>query len=298
MFGYITPIKSELLCSDYMLYRSFYCGLCKTIGKFYGQMPRFTTNYDVTFLSVLLTSYTGEELEFKNSVCVLSPFKKKQCVQKSELLNKVSAANIMLSYYKAIDGVIDKDGSTKAKIAKKILKKAYKKVNKQNPELEKIICEGYTKLRLLEQKNCASIDRVADCFAVLLKEVTINLLGLGESELNSHQDILALCYNIGKFVYLVDALDDLQDDYKKHRYNPFLAEHPEFSTRQEFIKKHLDDLNFIFAVCVNRAIESYNNMAHKLDFGTGLLQNILYKGLRAKVDELLASDKKLKKPVF
>jgi len=296
MFGYITPIKSELMCYDYKLYRSFYCGLCKTIGKFYGQLPRFTTNYDVTFLSVLLTSYTGEELEFKKSACILNPFKKKECVQKSELVNSISAANIMLSYYKALDGVIDKDG-LKMRVAKGVLGRAYKKVNKSHGELENIIKAGYAKLRLQEQQNCASIDRVADSFATLLKEVAAFLLAVEATDEN-HQDILALCYNVGKFVYLVDALDDLADDFKKKRFNPFLAEYKTFTNRKEFIQTHKDDLEFYFAVPVNRAIESYNNIAQKFTHGTGLLQNILYKGLRAKVEELLASSTKLKKPTI
>jgi len=297
MFGYITPVKTELICHDYMLYRAFYCGMCKTIGKTYGQMPRFTTNYDMTFLSVLLTSFKDEEPQYKNVACVLNPFKKKQCVFNSELLNKISAANIMLSYYKAVDGVIDKDG-LKMRAAKSILNKPYKKVLAKNKALDQIISDGYNKLRLQEQSNCGSIDRVADSFATLLRHVAANILDVdANSKLDEAMvELLALCYNIGKFVYLADALDDIQDDYKKNRYNPFLADNLGFTSRSEFIASNKEDLIFSFSVVVNRCIECYNNIVPKLTHGVGLLQNIIHVGLRQKVDELLASEKKLKKP--
>jgi len=300
MFGYVTPIKSELACCDFVLYRSYYCGMCKLIGKQFGQLPRFTTNYDITFLSVLLAGYTQTQHVIAKKNCILNPFKKKPCVQTSPLLERITAANIILSYYKTVDGILDKDG-LKIRFAHRMLKPAYKKAAKLLPEVDALVADGYTALRQAEQTHCASIDQAADKFASLLKHVAIALLQLPPDTLSKHTDLLALCYNIGKFVYLADALDDIQDDHKAKRYNPFLAslthtDNNPFTDRATFIATHHDTLTFLFASTTNRCIESFNNIAHILTSGVDLLQNILYKGLRAKVDDLLTSTHKLKKP--
>ncbi len=49
MFGYVTPCKMELKIKEYEKFRAYYCGLCKTIKKDYGELPRVTINYDMTF---------------------------------------------------------------------------------------------------------------------------------------------------------------------------------------------------------------------------------------------------------
>ena len=290
MFGYITPLKSELATADFALYRSFYCGMCKAIGKSYGQLPRFTTNYDVTFLGVLLFSYSGQAAEFSCKPCVLGPFKKKPSVNPNPLFDKIMAANIILSYHKAVDGLVDREG-IKMRLAKKILKRPYKKAKLLVAEVDTICKAWYHKLRSLEKENCASIDRAADCFSNLLQEVVVSLLDKAPSP-----DFLSLCYNVGKFVYLSDALDDIDEDVQKNRYNPLLAHFKNYTTRTEFIQKNHAALTFMLASTVNRAIESFNNIAHELSGGEELLQNILYKGLRAKCEQLLNSENKLAKP--
>jgi len=67
MYGYVVPVKAELGQADFCLYRAFYCGICKSIGKQYGQMPRFTTSYDITFLSVLLHDVTKQRVHMRTA---------------------------------------------------------------------------------------------------------------------------------------------------------------------------------------------------------------------------------------
>ena len=74
MFGYVVPVKDELSQADFGLYRAFYCGICKSIGKQFGQLPRFTTSYDMVFLSVLLHDHTKQEVTFANQGCISNRF--------------------------------------------------------------------------------------------------------------------------------------------------------------------------------------------------------------------------------
>ncbi|MCL2862193.1 MAG: DUF5685 family protein [Firmicutes bacterium] len=289
MYGYVVPNKSKLSDAEFLYYRSHYCGICKATGKLYGQFPRFTTNYDIAFLSVLLHDYLVYDVAFETGKCILNPIKKKATICKSELLEKIIAANIILSYYKMIDGVRDKEGFKK-KVAKRFLTKAYNKAKVIMPKIDELVSTKYEALFALERENSSQIDRVTDCFASLLEEVAKEILGVKTCD-----NILKLCYNIGKFVYLIDALDDIDEDFKKKRYNPFLAYFSsyQFKTRQQFFTDKKEELEFMLAVVVNRAAECFNQIIFTQ--ASSLLTNIVHKGMRDKIEEVLSSKRKLKK---
>lgn len=286
MYGYVVPVKAELGQADFCLYRAFYCGICKSTGKLFGQWPRFTTNYDMVFLSVLLHDYSNQHVEFANRPCICNP-RKKTIVCRNELFDKIVAANIILAYNKANDDVID-GGGVKKKVVRKMLKKHYIKAAKLLPEIDATVTESYDKLTKMEKENAAGIDRVADCFASMMESVGLNLTGSTDENLGK------LLYNIGKFVYIADALDDVDEDFKKKRYNPLIAEFGNFTDRKQFISDNKSELTFLFASTVNRAIECFNKMT--FEGASDLMRNIVHKGLRSKCEELLQSDKKLAPP--
>lgn len=288
MYGYVTPIKDQMNTADFMLYRAYYCGICKATGKMFGQLPRFTTNYDIVFLSLLLHDFTVTDVTFETKGCVCNPFKKKVTVCRNELLDKIVNTNIIMSYWKMRDGVIDKEGF-KSRVALRLLSRPYKKARKAMPKIDEIVRGSYNKLFEMEKSGAVGIDRVSDCFARLLQDAAKELIGDKADE-----NILKLCYNVGKFVYLADALDDIDEDFKQKRYNPFLAAYGDFTGRKEFFEKHKDELSFILSVTVNRAIECFNKITFTQS--SDLLRNVLHKGLRGKVDELFKSTKKLPKP--
>jgi len=305
MFGYIVPQKSKLSETDFSIYRSFYCGICKVTGQMHGQLPRFTTNFDMVFLSVLLHEYNSQKYDLEHKGCVLNP-KKRHTVMKNDLFEKIIDTNIILSYHKALDGVSDKEG-IKYRMVRNMLKKPYSRAKEKLQSVDIACKEWYTRLGGLEKDRCESVDRVADCFANLLKSVVDKLIDRPQTTDPRHNDLLGLSYHIGKFVYLVDALDDICDDYKKGRYNPFLVSHKlckktdkkakrqKFS-RKEFIAANHDDLQFMLAACVNSAIAHYNNLKPSFSCGGSVLQNIMYYGMRQKCEELLNSTKKLPSP--
>ncbi len=286
LYGYVVPVKAELGQADFCLYRAFYCGICKSTGKMFGQWPRFTTNYDMVFLSVLLHDYSKQEVTFSNEGCVCNP-KKKTIVCRNELFDKIVAVNILLSYNKAQDDVFD-GGGAKKKMARRMLKKHYLKAAALLPEADKIITEQYGKLLELEKQNAKGIDRVADCFASMTEKLGLLLTGASDEQLGK------LLYNVGKFVYVADAIDDVDEDYKKKRYNPFLAEYGDCKNRKQFLEAHKSELTFLLASTVNRAIECFNKMT--FTGASDLMRNIVHKGLRSKCDELLGSEKKLPPP--
>jgi hypothetical protein len=56
MLGYIVPDKPELKVREYELYTGYYCGICKSIERRYGQVPRMALNYDSVFLALVIAS--------------------------------------------------------------------------------------------------------------------------------------------------------------------------------------------------------------------------------------------------
>ena len=147
----------------------------------------------------------------------------------------------------------------------------------------------YEKLYALEQAGETGIDRLADCFASMLKDIAKILL---KEKSDGFKE--GVMYNVGKFVYLTDALDDVEEDFKKKRYNPLLKEFGNFTSREKFIADNYDDLCFMLTSTLNRAIADFNNIGFTQSYD--LMRNILYDGMRAKIKELLSSKKKLPKP--
>lgn len=287
MYGYVVPPVAELSDADFALFGSFYCGLCLRTGALMGQKARFATNYDITFFNVLMHDLLTQDVEFKASKCILNPFKKRPVVTKNELLDKIVAVNVILGYYKAEDGVIDGEG-LKYRIARNSFSKAYEISKSMMPEADAIVGGKYNKLRELERAGTKGVDRVSDVFASMMMDLAALLLGD-----KANEDSLKLAYNIGKFVYLVDALDDIDEDYKAKRYNPFLAVLP-YEKREKFFSDNKEYIEFILNVTVNRAIECFNNLSFTQSYD--LLRKIVHLGLRQKTNELLSSKKKLKKP--
>lgn len=288
MFGYVTPVKSKLRQQDFILYRAFYCGTCISLKK-YGSLPRFTTSYDVAFLALLCHDFKTQEVEFIEGKCVGNPLKKRVFVGENPLLDRVCSANIIMAYYKACDDCND-EGGAKKRLVRAMLKKAYRKAREKLPTADAIFANGYAKLRQLEKNGETSIDKVADCFAVMLRDLCCEVV-----ERTDDENFRGLCYNIGKFVYLTDALDDIDEDAKKKNYNPFLIAYGDYEgNRKAFYEKHESDLTFMLASTVNRATECFNKMTFTQSYT--LLKNIVYDGLREKVKELLGSDKKLPRP--
>lgn len=287
MYGYIVPDVGTLRASDFVLYRSFYCGVCCETGRLCGQLPRFTTNYDFAFLSALLHDFAQADIVIEEHGCVLNP-KRKAILQSNPLLTRLVYANLMLCYKKADDGVRDGDG-VKYKVVRRMLGKHVKKAVAACPELWARVERFDAEQAAVESNAVTSLDRAADPFASLMRDLPALIIGTP-----TNTSLQGLCYNVGKFVYLMDALDDIADDVKSKRYNPFSAAFGSFTTRKAFIAEHAEEISgTLNGVCV-RAEQCCDEL--KLTQSGSLIHNIVKNGMRSKTAEIMASTKKLKSP--
>jgi len=287
MFGYVTPVKSKLRQQDFILYRAFYCGICKAIGDKFGQAARFTVSYDVAFLAALVSDCLNYPEKIEEQSCIGNPFRKKPMIVVNELTEKLAAVNIILTHHKLRDDVID--GDKTKRVAIKILAKAYNKAKALTPEVDEAVRARYEELRECEKARVDSVDRASHPFASMMKDIFIYIL-----KEKADERILSLAYNVGKFVYLADALDDVDEDHESGNYNPLLLAYGNYENREQFIRDNRKDLEFAFAFTVNSAIAAFNDRKYTQSYT--LLQNVIYYGLREKTEELLSSTEKLPRP--
>ncbi len=279
MFGYITPEKPEMKLKDFYLYKAYYCGLCIASGKSFGQFSRFTTNYDFTFLNSLVHSYKNVEPTIINRTCVLHPFKKRSTVA-DEITNKLTLINVLLIYHNALDDIND-EKSFKAKNVIGLLKKAYKKAKKQNPLAEEIISRKYADLKKLENDKEIVLDKLCDPFSVMMAELGIQLIE------EHNENFYNLCYNLGKWVYLIDALDDYDKDIEKKCFNPFYYSFEKCQNKAEFLKTNEKNLKEIFYCTLNAITDNYL----MLNIKSNICENILFVGIKNKTQAALEGKK-------
>ena len=236
MFGYLDVYKDTLEDGQRGLWQTFMCGLCFSTKKLYGNFPRMFITNDVNFFNVLFHSVLGVEVGIDKSRCFSHPFKKRTILQETDLTQKLSTANILLTYWNVYDDTVD-GGSLSKRTALKALSRAYKRAQKDFPELDAMLALRYGELREMEKSGIDGIDRIAHAFAQLSEDFATIVLGEQATE-----HLKTLCYNLGKWIYLIDALDDARKDLKRKEYNPFVA-HYGVTSFEELATKY-DELQF------------------------------------------------------
>ncbi|MGI6621865.1 MAG: DUF5685 family protein [Acetivibrionales bacterium] len=282
MFGYVEPDKPELKIREFDVFRGYYCSLCKTIGKRYGQIPRLTLNYDLAFLYVLLDALSPIPIRGKRQRCIVHPAKKRFIIFSNVFAEYTSDMNIILMYYNLIDKWKD-DRNIFAGTGALALKRAYNKSKKRYPEKCAAI-ESYLKqLTELEKNNCDSIDEAAEPFASIMRE----LFECGHiKDENERKTLGWLGYNLGRWIYVMDAYDDLERDAGNKAYNPLISQ---FGFKENGIKDFKDTIrekvNFILTYSLSEAEKAYSLLG--IEKNKGILDNILYSGLIVKTDRVL-----------
>ncbi len=275
MFGYIRPAKGDLKVKEFELYRSIYCGLCKQLGRAYGPFARMTLSYDFAFLSLLHMEVNGQTAQIAKQCCFVNPLKKKPCCLKNPSLEFSAAAAMVMLYYKVIDNIQDSKGFKKVGyfLMKPFAKSAYKKACKSYPELGNIVSDCMSQQAQLEQLDVSSIDRAAQPTAQALSQICMLLTQKPEQK----RVLERFGYCLGRWVYLMDAFDDMEEDLKNHNYNPFLLRFGIIEADEQKIKQAKE-----YALgALNLTLGELANAYVLLDVKTfePIFYNIVYLGL-------------------
>lgn len=267
MFGYVVAHKPELKMKEYYKYKAYYCGLCKVLREKYGFLGQITLTYDMTFLVVLLTSLYESETKQEEHRCVVHPAKKQKMLY-NEITEYAADMNIILTYYKLLDDWKD-ESSKLGLVGLRLLHKSYRELEKKYPEKCKVIRKCLSLLEECEKRGEENIDITARYFGKLMGELFVYKNDVWEKTLRN------MGFYLGKFIYIMDAFDDVEKDLQKDNYNALIPLYKE----EDFEEKCAEMLNFILAECTSQ----FEKLPCVED--AEILRNILYAGVWDKFDK-------------
>ena len=270
MFGYVRINKMDLTFREYENYKGYYCGLCKYLKENHGEISRIGLNYDITFLIVILSAIYKPKTNIFEEVCLVSPFKRKKKLI-NEITEYAASMNVLLTYYKLEDNLLD-DKGVKDILAYNLYKSKLKMAHKKYPHKSKIIKEQMKLLNELEKNKEYNIDKVSNTFSELMGEI------FAYKKDKYEDDLRRIGFNIGKYIYILDAYEDLNEDYKKGRYNPFM----EYINKREELKIRVDRLISISLGLLASSIDRLN-----LQVNRGIIENIVYSGVYLRYKNIL-----------
>lgn len=287
MFGYVRTVNAELKVKEHDLYKATYCGLCRSMGKCTGQCSRMTLNYDFVFLALVRYAISPCEVKFKGRRCLAHPFFKRDSMEQNEILDYSAKASAILNYQKVLDDLNDEKGAKRlrAMLLRPFVAHSRKKAIKKDPslsELDKTISEKLSELNSIEKSASSGVDTPAACFGDILGEImSFGFDGTDKRiayELGRH---------IGAWIYIADALDDMRDDAKKGRYNPFLTLYGGRLPNE-------NELSLIYDATKNKLL-SAESAFDLIDIDDeaikNILSNVLYLGIPNKTADIIQSYK-------
>ncbi len=280
MFGYVRADTPYLYIKDDNLYRAMYCGVCKGIGQVCGQAARMGLSYDVTFLSVILHNIAGIDVEIKKSHCVTHCIRSRQMAEVDELTRRLGALNTVLVYYKCTDDIQDGDRGRGKRLW---FRSGFKKVKKRYPEIERIVRENLAEQERIEKQNADSIDRAAHSTATMLAQFSD--YALGDKATPATYNLL---YAVGKWIYLIDALDDYDKDVKKGAYNPFLLAYRATCKKELLQGKSGEEIEFAFHALFYDIRDNLSQI--HFHFNRDLSDNILLRGIPAATKRIMEDE--------
>lgn len=269
MFGYIAINKAEMKFKEYDAYRAHYCGLCKRLKECYGRSGQMTLSYDMTFLVLLLTGLYEPDTETSTVTCIAHPVEKhRACVNK--YTDYAAAMNLLLSYYKCRDDWQD-EKSRKSYLAARTLHRHVEKIQAQYPEKSSRIDSCLRQISHLEKEQETDLDKMAGLFGEIMAEILAYRKDEWEGSLRK------MGFFLGKFIYLMDAYEDVEKDIKSGNYNPLKKQ---FLDDDDFAEYCRQLLTMMMAEC-SREFERLPILLH-----ADILRNILYSGVWCRYTEV------------
>ncbi len=251
---------------EFAAYRSFYCGLCRNLHLRYGRPAQMMLNYDLTFLALLHTGLYEPETKTEEYRCVPHPLRKHRMIA-NEVMDYAADMSVLLSWQKLQDDWED-DHSYPKRAAAALLHKAYEQAAQRWPRQARSVEESIRRLHEAERQGLHDVDAVSGLTGQFLAEVYV------WKEDAWQDDLRAMGFYLGKFIYLIDALEDAERDRRKGSYNLFSDYVPIWGTPRE---AQIRDMLMDMMTEAARAFERLPVLEH-----AEIIRNILYSGVWCK----------------
>lgn len=261
MFGYIIINKSEMKFREFDIYHAYYCGICRDLKRRYGAAGQISLSYDMTFLAMLLTGLYEPQTREESCRCVAHPFERHST--RNNLFTEYAAdMNMLFAGYKCSDDWEDE---------RKFWKLLYGKVLAgKSGRLKRDYAEKLRRIRQLmqefsetERSDRADIDTLAGLFGKVMAEV----MAVREDEWA--ESLRRLGFFLGKFIYLMDAYEDVEEDIRKGTFNPLKKKYqcPDFE----------EECRTILLMMMSECCREFETLP--ILENVEILRNILYSGV-------------------
>lgn len=264
MFGYVVVNKSEMKYKEFDIYHAFYCGLCKTLKNKYGLKAQVSLNFDMNFLAILLTGLYEPITQKKDARCIMHPLKKHQEFY-NEFVEYAAKMTIVLTYYKCEDDWLDEKKFNK-QVYKKMISKAYREIKEEYRDKINNIEKCLHKINEYEKASHTNLDEVSKLFG----EVMGHIFSYKNDEWC--EELYQLGFYLGRYIYFIDAYEDIENDLKKGTYNPF----KKIYEIEDFEKKCKD----ILELMISEATLAFERLP--IIENADIIRNILYSGVWTK----------------
>lgn len=261
MFGYVTICEPELKVKDLKKYRAYYCGLCRVLKEKYGFMGQLTLTYDMTFAVILLSSLYESGTEMEMHRCKVHPVRK-QMMLRNEITSYAAAMNVLLAYYHMEDDWQD-ERKVSSLVTKSMIHGKAQRIISAYPRQSRAIADALKELAACEREGSTDIDRTAGCFGHLMEELFVYKEDIWENNLRR------MGFFLGKFIYIMDAYEDLPEDMEKGRYNPLKKLYGEADYEER--------MQQILCMMIAESTAEFERLPCLVD--VDILRNILYDGV-------------------
>ena len=261
MFGYITINKPEIRFKDFYRFRSYYCGLCCQLKSDFGEAGRMTLGYDMTFLVVLLSGLYDTETREETFRCIAHPLKKRGR-RVNEFTEYAAAMNLLLTYYKCMDDWKDERKITRL-IYAKLIEQKVKKTAARRLEKAEVFKKELARQSELEAAGCEDLDEISGCFGRIMAELFAYRDDVWAPQLRK------MGFFMGKYIYLLDAYDDVFEDEEEKCYNPFIniCHEEDFDERAERVLRMM----------ISESAAAFEMLP--VDENMEILRNVIYSGV-------------------
>ena len=290
MFGYAVPVDMTLSPEDAAAYRGYYCETCHQLRDCYGVMSAVIVSYEMTFASIILNSVSSDGTDVpvpkSGPLCVL-----RHASRRTELLRKLAAYSVLVAGNDLLDDKLD-GPTVKSNFGSLWMNRSIQRARSDFPEYDRLILEGYDKLREKEAAGCS--DPVEMGYASAQSMVDVMRV------MNGHEwtpVLERLFSNLGAWVYVMDAIDDLDDDYAKGQYNPFLVGVEEYQSVRSFVTANIYDITDAVRRIVGEIQSAYAKLRPSMIRNTGICDNIIYQGIPTTVRLVMDGRSRMKPTV-
>ncbi len=290
MFGYTFPIEPSMSSEDQAAYRAYYCETCHQLRDGYGVMSTVIVSYEMTFANIILNSVLEEgvirDRPNNGKLCVL-----RHSDAHTDLLKSLAAYTVLVANNGLIDDKVD-GPSLKSSLALLWLNRSIERARKDFPEYDELIMKGYAMLREKEAAGCSDPIEMGKASAASMIWVLREMIGDRWTP-----ELEQLFENMGIWVYVMDALEDLDDDFKEDQYNPFLCGCGDFTTGKEYISKNIYRISGIINSIVTNIQSSYLKVRERMRANQTVTDNIVYQGIPVAVRRVMSGESKMQPSV-